>query len=354
MRPRQRRDRQLLATVAATNISTRRLKKHERDYRAKHAQKALEEDPAARLPADNERLVQLCKRLEAENEALARQIMADKVELTQRVTLAMEAKEELQSEMQRMRLAFQSAMDIAEETANGLRAQLQEFEERYRQSVAQFDAERARLNEETEQTKRICRELNDHMKQLLNTNPTLATIAQLQEEIQEREILLAETKLKLVDSECNNESLRRTLRHLLRDVNAGAASAAASSVPRAVANAKAPAVTTPAAGDAGAAVSPTSASASAAAATATAPAATAAARKSGAATLLSRGLASFRSHLSGAAGLGRWSGSGSSGGGGGDGSGTSGADVTDHSTTAATTSNVAADVADLSHRPAAE
>lgn len=120
---------------ASSEISLRKLKKHAKNYEIKKQKEKLLENPLARLQRENAKLTENNLRLEQENDDLARDLVASKIQL-------------------------RAQMDVLEDKIEVLNRQLvtsQDDGRSYLNTISDMEDEKSRLEIEVSQLKEVCR-----------------------------------------------------------------------------------------------------------------------------------------------------------------------------------------------------
>lgn len=121
--------------VASSEISLKKLKKHAKNYEIKKQKEKLLENPIARLQRENAKLTENNLRLEQENDDLARDLVASKIQL-------------------------RAQLDILEDKIEALNRELvnsQEDGRSYLNTISDMEDEKSRLEIEVSQLKEVCR-----------------------------------------------------------------------------------------------------------------------------------------------------------------------------------------------------
>lgn len=121
--------------VASSAISLKKLKKHAKNYEIKKQKEKLLENPIARLQRENAKLTENNLRLEQENDDLARDLVASKIQL-------------------------RAQLDVLEDRIEMLNRELinsQEDVRGYLSTISDIEDEKSRLEIEVSQLKEVCR-----------------------------------------------------------------------------------------------------------------------------------------------------------------------------------------------------
>lgn len=232
----------------AFNVKLKRLEKYEKDY----AQfKEAKQDPVQRLTKENARLQASVLRLEQENDNLATEISMSKLAMRKQLDISEDKVDHLNSELSRQN----KYLNELEEEKKLLSVQVSKLQELCRRELDSVETKANQKERISNQYKEICSKLSKRLEEQEGLNKELKSkiagcakcsqfieesrpdeegqaasgsgslleslrknsseeseeIKQLETRIHDLEIELAQTKLELVESKCNNQALMHKL-----------------------------------------------------------------------------------------------------------------------------------------------
>ncbi|XP_037082185.1 rab GTPase-activating protein 1-like, partial [Pollicipes pollicipes] len=240
--------RQLVKTAVATKV--KKLRKYEKEYLAIKEQERLREDPADRLQRENRKLLAANLRLEHENDDLAMELVASKIQLRRNLDVTEEQCEKISREL----VTSQTRLADTEEEKRRLLDESCQVKELLKREVQKSESELQRNASIIDDYKQICSQLSarlekeqaasnseiQFMKGLVTAcqscsvkyasgRPVQHPLADLCEEdpvrardarIRELELELARTKLAQVEVECKNQDLTHQMHAALAELQA--------------------------------------------------------------------------------------------------------------------------------------
>ncbi|GFS14750.1 rab GTPase-activating protein 1 [Elysia marginata] len=190
--------RELMACAVGTKVSSRKLKKYEKEYQTIQEQNLQQEDPLERYERENKRLLEDNLRLERENDDLGHELVDTKLTLNSRVDALQDHNEELERELK------------------GTTKLLRDTEDEKKRLEAESKSAKVKACPD-------CASVFDGDKLRLSNNPKEKPedpdISELQKQIRELELELAQTKLALVESECKTQDLTHQLSAAVAEIS---------------------------------------------------------------------------------------------------------------------------------------
>lgn len=230
--------------MTAFNVKVKKLDKYEKDY---HQFKEAQQDPVQRLTKENQRLQNSVLRLEQENDSLAHEISMSKLTMRAQLDLSEDKIDQLSNELKRQnkylneleeekKLLHVQVSKLKElcrrelETVETKADQNEKIGNQYKEIVSKLSR---RLDEEEKLNKELkikvagcakCSQLVEENRDdssnsgisilesiRKNSSEENDQIKQFESRIHDLEIELAQTKLELVESKCNNQALQHQL-----------------------------------------------------------------------------------------------------------------------------------------------
>lgn len=242
--------RELMACAVSTKISSRKLKKYEKEYQTIQEQNLQQEDPLERYERENKRLLEDVLRLERENDDLGHELVETKLSLNSRVDQLQDHNEELERELK----STTKLLKDTEDEKRRLEAESKSVKEMCRRELEAAETQSTRNLSIIAEYKQICAQLSTRLEQQqttykeelqnvrakvkacpdcssvfdgdklrLSNNPKEKQedpdISELQKQIRELELELAQTKLALVESECKTQDLTHQLSAAVAEIS---------------------------------------------------------------------------------------------------------------------------------------
>jgi len=253
---------ELINLATSIKISQKKLYKYQKDYLSKEAE--LEgEDPLERKDKEIQRLQETTIRLEQENDDLAHELVTSKIALRSELDQAEDKAEVLNKEL----LATKSQLTEAEEEKKQWELEANQVKEMCRRELDRLDTEIKRSNTIIADYKQICGQLSERLekqqtlaqanvkrfKDQMESCSSCSTViekleaaagvdgattekgsqnnakdegksktdkeTEMQKQLQELEMELAQTKLALVESECRTQDLMHQLNAALSEIS---------------------------------------------------------------------------------------------------------------------------------------
>lgn len=242
---------ELIEIAMDFSLSTKKLKKYEKDFYAKKSMEELEQDPLHRLTKENERLLETQRRLENENDALAKELVTTRASLTQKLDRIVDEKLQVQQSLTKLRALHESSVRESEETKTRLETELAQLKDLYRTLAKEFDEDKSRAKQEVNELKLLVRSVAERAEKevaalrekaqnletaLGATHPLVVDLkyeAQthvLEKKLSDTEVQFATTKLKLADTVGELEEAKRKISSLQLELsNSQSASSASTS-----------------------------------------------------------------------------------------------------------------------------
>ncbi|KAI0212355.1 Rab GTPase-activating protein 1, partial [Lamellibrachia satsuma] len=246
--------RELLHEAILLKISTKKMKKYEKEYAVLREQELQQEDPIERFERENKRLTEANMRLEQENDDLAHELVTSKIALRNELDTLEEQCECLGKDL----VQTQSLLTDTEEEKRRLEGQSVQLKELCRRELSHAEQEGSRNSAIIAEYKQICSQLSERLeKQQTTTREELARIkeqiktcdncskllttdgqlkkivaaespivdgvdelAEKDRLVRELELELAQTKLALVESECRTQDLTHQLNAAVTEIQA--------------------------------------------------------------------------------------------------------------------------------------
>lgn len=194
----------------ALNVKLKKLDKYEKDY---IAFKEASKDPLENLRTENKRLQESNIRLEQENDYLAHDLVNSKISLRRQLDVAEDKIDFFSKELTKKNVYISEL----EEEKRLLRHEVESLKQLCRRELNQAEKAVVRNEQIITDYKQICSDLSKRLEQVLSTGAEEGTTSSLETSqtngsnntleirIQELELELAQTKLALVEAECNNQ-----------------------------------------------------------------------------------------------------------------------------------------------------
>ncbi|XP_023932472.1 rab GTPase-activating protein 1-like [Lingula anatina] len=254
--------RELLTTAVSWKISSKKLKKYEKEYMSIKEAQMQQEDPIERYERENKRLMEANMRLEQENDDLAHELVTSKIQLRSDLD-AMEARtfesEDKADALAKELLSTKTDLVELEEEKKRLETESAQLKDMCRRELEKLDQESSRNNAIIAEYKQICTQLSERLEKqasaskidlakikevisgcdrctkLANTDTQLKSmdtsmtisdgadpnqVLDATKQIRELELELAQTKLALVESECKTQDLTHQLNAALTELQA--------------------------------------------------------------------------------------------------------------------------------------
>lgn len=239
---------ELIQTAVGLKISSRKLKKYEKEY-----QQLQQEDPIERLERENKRLMDANMRLEQENDDMAHELVESKLSLGKQLDEAKDTSESLTAEL----IVTKKKLSETEEEKQRLETESQQLKEMCRRELDRLDSENKRNAIIIADYKQICSQLSERLeKQQTSSREELQAIKsqvqscstcskmidedgkvhlpepkidpvsinprvmELERQVRALELELAQTKLALVESECKTQDLTHQLNNAVTEIQA--------------------------------------------------------------------------------------------------------------------------------------
>ncbi|XP_059143523.1 rab GTPase-activating protein 1-like isoform X2 [Physella acuta] len=242
---------ELMKLAVNMKVSNRKLKKYEKEYQAIQEQSMQQEDPVERCERENKRLIEANMRLEQENDDLAHELVESKLTLKSRIDTLEDKCAELERE-------FNHTSNLLKETEDEkkrLDAESKSLKEMCRRELERAETESKRNTAIITDYKQICTQLSERLEKQQNSfkeelaniktqvkscekcsslfvgenlrltdnsreTPEDPDITELQKQVRELELELAQTKLALVESECKTQDLTHQLNAAVTEISA--------------------------------------------------------------------------------------------------------------------------------------
>lgn len=244
---------ELMQTAISTKVNPRKLKKYEKEYQSIKEQEMQQEDPIERLERENKRLMEANIRYEQENDDMAHELVESKLDLTKKLDVSQDTCEALTRELMQTKKRL---VDTEEEKIR-LEVESQQIKEMCRRELDRLETNNSRNTAIITDYKQICSQLSDRLEKLqasskaeleaIRTNvkscekcsamfgqdgtvnvpaPKIdpadfnPRILDLERQVRELELELAQTKLALVESECKTQDLTHQLNSAMTELQA--------------------------------------------------------------------------------------------------------------------------------------
>ncbi|XP_013410122.1 rab GTPase-activating protein 1-like isoform X2 [Lingula anatina] len=247
--------RELLTTAVSWKISSKKLKKYEKEYMSIKEAQMQQEDPIERYERENKRLMEANMRLEQENDDLAHELVTSKIQLRSDLDASEDKADALAKEL----LSTKTDLVELEEEKKRLETESAQLKDMCRRELEKLDQESSRNNAIIAEYKQICTQLSERLEKqasaskidlakikevisgcdrctkLANTDTQLKSmdtsmtisdgadpnqVLDATKQIRELELELAQTKLALVESECKTQDLTHQLNAALTELQA--------------------------------------------------------------------------------------------------------------------------------------
>jgi len=224
----------LILTAVTTKISQRKLKRYEKDYLQVRDRLSLGEDRVVRSERENKKLMEANMRLELENDELATEMNTLKITMATQLEKTMNHAEVLRNDLETsvndLRASRRRVSELNEENQR-LIEEAKQVKEMYRREATKQEEEIEAKNKIVSDYKMIVSQLSKRIENLqkthqqelksaktcdgqfseVNLEPLKSEDIHLKEQIRNVELELAETKLKLVQSECHIQEIEHRL-----------------------------------------------------------------------------------------------------------------------------------------------
>ncbi|XP_021380300.1 rab GTPase-activating protein 1-like isoform X4 [Mizuhopecten yessoensis] len=243
----------LMQMVISIKVSSRKLKKYEKEYMAMKEQEMQQEDPVERFERESKRLLEANMRLEQENDDLAHELVESKLALRSELDQYQDQCEELTTDL----AVTKKLLTDTQEEKQRLEHEATQVKEMCRRELDRVEAENGRNSAIIADYKQICSQLSERLEKQQTANreelsrimsqvkgcdqcskmfasdgkvqlpePKLdpdsvnPKIVDLHRQIRELELELAQTKLALVESECKTQDLTHQLNSAVTEIQA--------------------------------------------------------------------------------------------------------------------------------------
>ncbi|KAL2076604.1 hypothetical protein ACEWY4_027798 [Coilia grayii] len=246
----------LMELACSMKISQKKLKKHEKEYHTMREQQEQQEAPIERYERENRRLQEANMRLEQENDDLAHELVSSKIALRKDLDNAEEKADALNKEL----LMTKQKLVDSEDEKRRLEEESAQLKEMCRRELDKSESEIKKNGSIIGEYKQICSQLSERLEKqqtanrgelekirlkvegcekcsvLFSTEGRLKVAPvsagggacadpdlekeELQNQLREMELELAQTKLQLVEAECKIQDLEHHLGLALSEVQA--------------------------------------------------------------------------------------------------------------------------------------
>ncbi|XP_035824832.1 rab GTPase-activating protein 1 isoform X2 [Aplysia californica] len=242
---------ELMRLAISMKVNNRKLKKYEKEYQTIQEQNMQEEDPIERFERENKRLIEANMRLEQENDDLAHELVDSKLYLRSQI----DTLEDKCTLLDRDYTQTSKLLKETEDEKKRLDAESKQLKEMCRRELERAESESTRNSAIIADYKQICTQLSERLeKQQTSYKEELQKIrcqvkscekccsvfdgdkirpldnmkekeedpdvTELQKQIRELELELAQTKLALVESECKTQDLTHQLSAAVSEISA--------------------------------------------------------------------------------------------------------------------------------------
>ncbi|XP_062575396.1 rab GTPase-activating protein 1-like isoform X3 [Saccostrea cucullata] len=245
--------RELMAAAVNAKVTSKKLKKYEKEYITMKEQEMQQEDPIERMERENKRLVEDNMRLEQENDDLAHELVDSKLTLKSELDEVQDQNKEMKTDLAKSKKLLKDT----QEEKQRLEVETQQVKEMCRKELDRLESENSRNTVIVADYKQICTQLSERLekqqtahreelsriKSLVKSCETCSKmfdadgkvnlpepkmdpeklnpkIVDLQQQIRELELELAQTKLALVESECKTQDLTHSLNAAVSEIQA--------------------------------------------------------------------------------------------------------------------------------------
>lgn len=245
--------RELMAAAVNAKVTSKKLKKYEKEYITMKEQEMQQEDPIERMERENKRLLEDNMRLEQENDDLAHELVDSKLTLKSELDEVQDQNKEMKTDLAKSKKLLKDT----QEEKQRLEVETQQVKEMCRKELDRLESENSRNTVIVADYKQICTQLSERLekqqtahreelsriKSLVKSCETCSKmfdadgkvnlpepkmdpeklnpkIVDLQQQIRELELELAQTKLALVESECKTQDLTHSLNAAVSEIQA--------------------------------------------------------------------------------------------------------------------------------------
>ncbi|XP_033643488.1 rab GTPase-activating protein 1-like isoform X1 [Asterias rubens] len=245
---------ELMQTALSTKISNRKLKKYEKEFYAMREDEDRE-DPLERIERENKQLMHANIRLEQENDELARELIVHRLAMEKQLDKERDRADELDRDLKAIKLQL---LDTEEENKH-LESETSQIKEMYRTGMEKSESDSKRNSTIIADYKQICSQLSERLEKqqtaareemarlrrrlqsceqcanLINEDGKLNQSSDViraseeeepepelvvaEQQIRELELELAQTKLQLVESQCQVQDLEHKLNSAMTDLH---------------------------------------------------------------------------------------------------------------------------------------
>ncbi|KAG5272550.1 hypothetical protein AALO_G00166750 [Alosa alosa] len=245
----------LMELACSIKISQKKLKKHEKEYHTMREQQEQQEAPIERYERENRRLQEANMRLEQENDDLAHELVSSKIALRKDLDNSEEKADALNKEL----LITKQKLVDSEDEKRRLEEESAQLKEMCRRELDKSESEIKKNGSIIGEYKQICSQLSERLEKQQTANRgelekirlkvqgcekcsglfskegrlKVAPVSKpgvdedpdqekedLQNQLREMELELAQTKLQLVEAECKIQDLEHHLGLALNEVQA--------------------------------------------------------------------------------------------------------------------------------------
>ncbi|XP_041370237.1 rab GTPase-activating protein 1-like [Gigantopelta aegis] len=243
----------LMRTAVDCKVTSRKLKKYEKEYLAMKEQQMQQENPSERFERENKRLLEDVMRLEQENDDLAHELVESKLVLRSELDAAEDQCENLSKDV----VLTKKLLFETEEEKKRLETESAQLKEMCRRELDRAESESVRNAAIIADYKQICSQLSARLEKqqtagkqelrriknqvtsciqcskmftddgkvklpdpIPNPDDSNPRIIDLERQVRELELELAQTKLALVESECKTQDLTHQLNTALTEIQA--------------------------------------------------------------------------------------------------------------------------------------
>ncbi|KJE96386.1 rabgap1 protein [Capsaspora owczarzaki ATCC 30864] len=229
-----------LVTVAADfPLNAKKLKRFEREFYAKRASDEHDNDPINRLTKENERLLEVQRRLENENDVLAKELVTTRSQLTAKLDRMVDERLAAQQALSRLKGVHEASLQEGEETKTRLDTEVAQLKDLYRALSSEADEERSRSQREIEELKSLIRQVTERAeREVGNLRQKVATLEaslgsdnpvviefkhehranQLEKQVQATEVQLASVKVQLAEAVEASEAQKHRIAQLQHEL----------------------------------------------------------------------------------------------------------------------------------------
>ncbi|XP_061189022.1 rab GTPase-activating protein 1-like isoform X2 [Saccostrea echinata] len=245
--------RELMAAAVNAKVTSKKLKKYEKEYITMKEQEMQQEDPIERMERENKRLLEDNMRLEQENDDLAHELVDSKLTLKSELDEVQDQNKEMKTDLAKSKKLLKDT----QEEKQRLEVETQQVKEMCRKELDRLESENSRNTVIVADYKQICTQLSERLekqqtahreelsriKTLVKSCETCSKmfdadgkvnlpepkldpeklnpkLVDLQQQIRELELELAQTKLALVESECKTQDLTHSLNAAVSEIQA--------------------------------------------------------------------------------------------------------------------------------------